>query len=57
MLLAPSLIREALAVREQSLVAVAEGTDYAAITRKAINAVGGMKRFVKKGDVVAVKPK
>lgn len=55
-LLAPSLLREALAAREQSLVVVAEGTDYAAITRKAINAVGGMKRFVKKGDVVVVKP-
>jgi len=55
-LLAPTLIREALAVREQSLVAVAEGRDYPAITRKAINAVGGMKRFVRPGDVVVVKP-
>ena len=55
-LLAPTLIKDALAARQQSLVAVAEGTDYAAITRKAINAVGGMKRFVKAGDVVVVKP-
>jgi uncharacterized protein (DUF362 family) len=55
-LLAPALIREALAAREQSLVAVAEGSDYPAITRKAINALGGMKRFVKAGDVVVVKP-
>lgn len=55
-MLAPVLIRETLAAREQSLVAVAEGTDYAATTRKAINAVGGMKRFVKAGDVVVVKP-
>jgi uncharacterized protein (DUF362 family) len=55
-LLAPVLIRETLAARELSTVAVAEGTDYAAITRKAINAVGGMKRFVKSGDVVVVKP-
>jgi len=55
-LLAPMLVKEALAAREQSLVAVAEGTDYAAITRKAINAVGGMKRFVKPGDIVVVKP-
>ena len=55
-LLAPVLLREALAAREQSLVAVAEGTDYAAITRRAITAVGGMKRFVKVGDVVVVKP-
>jgi uncharacterized protein (DUF362 family) len=55
-LLAPTLIKRALAAREQSLVAVAEGSDYPAITRRAINAVGGMKRFVKPGDVVVVKP-
>lgn len=55
-ILAPVLIRETLAARERSTVAVAEGTDYAATTRKAINAVGGMKRFVKAGDVVVVKP-
>ncbi len=55
-LLAPSLIREALAAKELPLVAVAEGSDYPAITRRAINAVGGMKRFVKPGDVVVVKP-
>jgi uncharacterized protein (DUF362 family) len=55
-ILAPVLIREALAAPGQSLVAVAEGTDYAAVTRKAINALGGMKRFVKAGDVVVVKP-
>ncbi len=55
-LLAPVLINEALAAREQSLVAVAEGTDYPAITRKAINALGGMRRFVKPGDIVVVKP-
>lgn len=55
-ILAPVLIREALASPGQSLVAVAEGTDYAAVTRKAINALGGMKRFVKAGDVVVVKP-
>ena len=46
-LLAPLLMKETLAAREQSLVAVAEGTDYAAITRKAINAVGGdMNHFI-----------
>ena len=38
------------------MVSVAEGTDYIAITKKAINAVGGMGRFVKAGDVVVVKP-
>lgn len=55
-LLTPALLREALAAKEPSLVAVAEGHDYPAITRKAINALGGMKRFVKPGDVVVVKP-
>jgi uncharacterized protein (DUF362 family) len=55
-LLAPVLVKEAISAKEQSLVAVAEGTDYPAITRKAINALGGMKRFVKPGDVVVVKP-
>jgi len=55
-LMAPVLIREALAAVDQPHVVVAEGTDYPAITRKAINAVGGMKRFVKAGDVVVVKP-
>lgn len=55
-LLAPALIREALAAPPQPLVAVAEGRDYPAITRRAINALGGMQRFVKRGDVVVVKP-
>lgn len=55
-LMAPVLVKEALAAVNMPLVAVAEGTDYPAITRKAINAVGGMKRFVKAGDVVVVKP-
>jgi uncharacterized protein (DUF362 family) len=55
-LITPILVREALAAIDQPLVAVAEGADYPAITRKAINAVGGMKRFVKAGDVVVVKP-
>jgi len=55
-LLTPTLLKEALAAREKPLVAVAEGPDYPAITRKAINVLGGMKRFVKPGDVVVVKP-
>lgn len=55
-LLAPTLIRDALAAKEMPLVAVAEGSDYPAITRRAIAALGGMKRFVRAGDVVVVKP-
>ena len=41
---------------EGPLLAVAEGKDYAQVTRNAIAAIGGMKRFVKSGDVVVVKP-
>jgi len=55
-LCAPVLIKDALAAKESPLVAVAEGTDHGAITRKAIAAAGGMRRFVKPGDVVVVKP-
>lgn len=39
-----------------SVVALAEGKDHARVTRNAIAALGGMQRFVKKGDVVVVKP-
>jgi uncharacterized protein (DUF362 family) len=38
------------------VVAVADGGDPAAITRNAINALGGIKRFVKPGNTVVVKP-
>jgi len=38
------------------VVAVAEGKDDAQVTRNALAALGGMARFVKKGDVVVVKP-
>ncbi len=38
------------------VVAVGEGSDPAQITRNAINALGGMKRFVKPGNTVVVKP-
>jgi uncharacterized protein (DUF362 family) len=37
-------------------VAVAEGKDYGKTTRNAVNALGGMKRFVKPGNVVVIKP-
>ncbi|HNY69347.1 MAG TPA: DUF362 domain-containing protein [Syntrophorhabdus sp.] len=41
---------------EPSVLSVAEGSDYAAITRSAIAALGGMQKFVKQGSVVVVKP-
>ena len=37
-------------------LAVAKGEDPSAITRKAVDLLGGMGRFVKQGDVVVVKP-
>ncbi|KAF0218848.1 MAG: hypothetical protein FD174_2631 [Geobacteraceae bacterium] len=49
------LLRD-LSAAEMPVVAVAEGKDYDRITRNAIAALGGMKRFVKSGDVVVVKP-
>jgi uncharacterized protein (DUF362 family) len=55
-LVAGSLLgRQALA-GGGSTVAVAEGGDYAAITRRAVAALGGMGAFVKRGDVVVLKP-
>ncbi|WP_224983804.1 DUF362 domain-containing protein [Geomonas agri] len=38
------------------MVAVAQGTDHAGITRKALAALGGMQQFVKPGQTVVVKP-
>ncbi|MBN1823428.1 MAG: DUF362 domain-containing protein [Endomicrobiales bacterium] len=37
-------------------LAVAEGKNPGLITRKAVDALGGMKKFVKPGDIVVVKP-
>lgn len=55
-LVAGSLLgRQALA-KGGSTVAVAEGSDYAAITRRAVAALGGMGAFVRRGDVVVLKP-
>lgn len=55
-ILAPSLLKDVFAAKDMPLVAVAEGLDHASITRKAVNAVGGMRKFVKPGNVVVVKP-
>lgn len=40
----------------QPLVAKAQGANYAQITGDAIQALGGMKKFVNPGEVVVVKP-
>ena len=49
------LLRGAAAA-QGPVLAVAEGKDYAQVTRNAIAALGGMRMFVKRGDVVVVKP-
>jgi uncharacterized protein (DUF362 family) len=49
------MLRDAAAT-ERPLLGAAEGTDYPAITRNAIRAIGGMGKFVRKGDLVVVKP-
>lgn len=40
----------------QPAIGIAEGKDYSAITRDAVNAIGGIKRFVRAGHVVVIKP-
>jgi uncharacterized protein (DUF362 family) len=49
-------ILNALVAAEKTDLAVASGTPPAKITRAAVDALGGMKRFVSRGDVVVVKP-
>ncbi len=41
---------------DQAYLAVVHGTDFEAITRAAVDALGGIRRFVKAGDDVIVKP-
>ncbi|MDD2903560.1 MAG: DUF362 domain-containing protein [Syntrophales bacterium] len=42
--------------KPQAVLAKAQGTNYAQITGEAIQALGGMKKFVNPGEVVVVKP-
>ena len=55
-LLAGNLLLRELWAKEPSVVAVSEGKDYAQLTKNVIDALGGIKRFVKAGDTVVVKP-
>jgi len=48
--------RKARGIKGKHDLVVAKGSDPAEITRKAIEAMGGMKRFVKPGAVVLIKP-
>ncbi len=56
MLLMSRMSVKDLWAKDPSVVAMAEGTDYGAITRKAIDALGGIGRFVKTGNTVVIKP-
>jgi len=40
----------------KSVVALTEGKDYEKITKDAISVLGGMKKFVKPGNIVVIKP-
>jgi uncharacterized protein (DUF362 family) len=42
--------------KEPSVVSISEGKDYGAITKTAIEAIGGVGRFVKAGNTVVIKP-
>ncbi|MBP1748402.1 MAG: hypothetical protein H6Q52_941 [Deltaproteobacteria bacterium] len=55
-LIASQLPSNAFSQTSSSTVTVAEGSDYASITRKVVNALGGMRSFVKPGNTVVVKP-
>ena len=55
-LLAGNWLLKDVWAKEPSVVAVSEGKDYAQITKNVIDALGGIKRFVKAGDIVVVKP-
>lgn len=55
-ILAGKLLVRDLWAKEPSVVTLSEGTDYTQITKSVIEALGGMKRFVKSGDIVVVKP-
>lgn len=51
----PLFDKEALAQNSPD-IAVSRGTDPARMTRSAVNALGGIKRFVKPGNRVVIKP-
>lgn len=46
----------ALGAASMPALSIIKGESPSAICREAVNALGGMKKFVKKGDVVVVKP-
>ncbi len=56
-LVAASLsFKKDLFAENKSQIALAEGTDYEKITKNCLDALGGIGKFVKKGDTVVIKP-
>ena len=53
---APMLLKTGMAEETYPDLVLVEGENPAQIVRKAVEAIGGMKRFVRRGDIVAVKP-
>src|SRR3990172_7710574 len=51
-----SLLREAAAAEHSAQVAVASGASAAENVRRAVDALGGIKMFLSRGDVVVLKP-
>ena len=51
-----SVILNSLEAAERVDIAVARGVSPAGITKAAIDGLGGIKRFISKGDIVVVKP-
>jgi uncharacterized protein (DUF362 family) len=51
-----SMIISSLEAAEKVDIAVARGVSPAGITKAAIDGLGGIKRFISKGDIVVVKP-
>ncbi|MCL5023721.1 MAG: DUF362 domain-containing protein [Nitrospirae bacterium] len=50
------LVRSSVEASEKADLAVAHGASPAAITRAAIDALGGIRSFISRGDVVVIKP-
>lgn len=49
-------LKKELFAQTKREIAISEGKDYEILTRNIIDGLGGISRFVKKGDVVVIKP-
>ncbi|MDD3978486.1 MAG: DUF362 domain-containing protein [Methanomicrobium sp.] len=51
-----SMFHKKIFAKGPSILGISEGRDYTATTANAIATIGGMSKFVKKGNIVVVKP-